>query len=47
MPCGLANRMTTIDSSAVGIHSAIAGFEVSTVGIRWKLTFVWLNCGQM
>ena len=45
IPCGLRKRMTTIDSSGVGIHRATKGFDVSTVGTRWKLMSVWLNCG--
>jgi hypothetical protein len=36
MPRGLAKRMITIDSSAVGIQRATKGFDVSTVGTRWK-----------
>ena len=47
MPRGLSKRMTTIDSSGVGIQRAMNGFEVSTVGTRWKLMSVSVNCGQM
>ena len=47
MPCGSRKRMTTIDSSGVGIQRAMKGFDVSTVGTRWKLMSVWANCGQM
>ena len=47
MPCGSLKRITTIDSSALGIVRAMNGFEVSTVGMRWKLTSVVVNCGQM
>ena len=43
MPRGLANRIMTIDSSAVGIQRAVKGFEVSTVGTRWKLMSVSVN----
>ena len=39
--------MTTKLSSAVGMVRAMNGFEVSTVGTRWKFTCVWENCGQM
>ena len=39
--------MTTIDSSGVGIQRATNGLEVSTVGTRWKLMSVSVNCGQM
>ena len=47
MPLGLAKRITTIDSSAVGMSLAMNGLLVSTVGTRWKFTCVRLNCGQM
>ena len=47
MPRGSLKRMTTIDSSGVGIQRAMNGFEVSTVGTRWKLMSVSVNCGQM
>ena len=47
MPRGSRKRMTTIDLSAVGIQRAMKGFDVSTVGTRWKLMSVWVNCGQM
>jgi hypothetical protein len=47
MPLGLAKRITTIDSSALGMSLAMNGLLVSTVGTRWKLTWVRLNCGQM
>ena len=46
MPRGLLKRITTRDSSAVGIHRAMNGLEVSTVGTRWKFTSVSVNCGQ-
>ena len=39
--------VTTIDSSGVGIQRAIKGLDVSTVGTRWKLMSVSVNCGQM
>ena len=38
MPLGLAKRITTIDSSALGMSRAMNGLLVSTVGTRWKLT---------
>ena len=47
MPFGFAKRITTIDSSAVGMSLAMNGLLVSTVGTRWKLTCERLNCGQM
>ena len=47
MPRGSLKRMMTIDSSGVGIQRATKGFEVSTVGMRWKLMSVSVNCGQM
>ncbi len=47
MPRGLRKRMTTIDSSWVGTVRAMNGFEVSTVGMRWKLMWVLLNCGMI
>ena len=47
MPLGSRKRITTIDSSAVGIQRAMKGFEVSTVGTRWKLMSVHENCGQI
>ena len=47
MPRGFRKRITTSDSSAVGIQRAMNGLEVSTVGTRWKLTSVSVNCGQM
>ena len=34
-------------SSALGMSRAMKGFDVSTVGTRWKLTCVRANCGQM
>ena len=34
MPLGLAKRITTSDSSALGMSLAMKGFEVSTVGTR-------------
>jgi hypothetical protein len=40
-------RITTRDSSGVGISRVIKGLEVSTVAIRWKLISVWENCGVM
>ena len=33
--------------SRIGIQRAMKGFEVSTVGMRWKLMSVSVNCGQM
>jgi len=47
MPRGFFRRITTIDSSGVGIQRAMNGFYVSTVGMRWKLMSVSVNCGQM
>ena len=47
MPLGLAKRMTTMLSSALGMSLAMKGLEVSTTGTRWKLTWVRENCGQM
>ena len=47
MPLGLAKRITTMDSSAVGMARAMKGLEVSTIGTRWKFTCVRANCGQM
>ena len=47
MPRGFFSRITTIDSSGVGIQRAMNGFEVSTVGTRWKLMSVHENCGQI
>ena len=41
------NRITTSDSAADGMVRATNGLDVSTVGTRWKLMCVWLNCGQM
>jgi hypothetical protein len=34
-------------SSALGISRAMNGLEVSTMGTRWKFTWVCMNCGQM
>ena len=34
IPRGLANRITNIDSSGVGIQRATKGFDVSTTGTR-------------
>ena len=34
MPFGLRKRMTTIDSSGVGIQRAMNGLDVSTIGTR-------------
>ena len=39
--------MISMLSSAVGTSRAVKGFDVSTVGTRWKLTCVSENCGQM
>jgi len=47
MPRGLAKRMTTRLSSAVGMVRAMNGLEVSTTGTRWKFTWVRWNCGTM
>ena len=47
MPRGSAKRITSIDSSGVGIQRAMNGFEVSTTGTRWKLICVRENCGVM
>jgi len=47
MPLGFAKRITTKLSSAVGMSSAMNGLDVSTVGTRWKLTWVRENCGVM
>ena len=46
MPLGFAKRITTMLSSALGMSFAMNGFEVSTVGTRWKFTCVRLNCGR-
>ena len=45
--CRLAIWITTMLSSLVGISVAVKGFEVSMVGMRWKLMSVRENCGQM
>jgi hypothetical protein len=47
MPLGLAKRITTMLSSALGMSRAMKGLLVSTMGTRWKLTCVCANCGQM
>ena len=47
MPAGLAKRITTRLSSAVGMVRAMNGLLVSTTGTRWKLMCVRVNCGQM
>src|ERR1700761_1597310 len=47
IPRGFLSRITTIDSSGVGIQRAMNGFDVSTVGTRWKLISVSVNCGMM
>ena len=47
MPLGFANRITTMLSSALGMSRAMNGLLVSTVGTRWKFTWVRENCGQM
>jgi hypothetical protein len=47
IPCGLAKRITTMLSSTVGMSFAMNGFDVSTIGTRWKLMCVCANCGQM
>ena len=39
MPLGLANRITQMLSSAVGMSRATKGLLVSTTGTRWKLTW--------
>ena len=44
---GFLKRMTTSDSPAVGIQRAMKGFDVSTIGTRWKFTSVSVNCGQI
>ncbi len=46
MPRGFLNRITTRLSSAVGIQRAMNGFDVSTIGTRWKLMSVSVNCGR-
>ena len=46
MPLGLANRMTRKLSSAVGMKRAMNGFDVSTVGTRWKFTCVRKTAGS-
>ncbi len=47
MPFGFAKRITTMLSPAAGMSRAMNGFEVSTIGTRWKFTCVCANCGQM
>ena len=47
MPLGLAKRITTMLSSALGMSRAMKGLLVSTTGTRWKLTWVCANCGTM
>ena len=47
MPLGLAKRITTMLSSGDGMSRAMNGFDVSTIGTRWKFTCVCANCGQM
>ena len=47
MPRGFLKRMTTSDSPAVGIQRDTNGFDVSTIGTRWKLMSVSVNCGQI
>jgi hypothetical protein len=44
---GSLNLITAKLSSGVGISRAMNGFEVSTVGTRWKLISVRENCGVM
>ena len=44
---GFVLGATTMLSSALGMSLAMNGLLVSTVGTRWKLTCVRLNCGQM
>ena len=41
--CGSAKRMTTKLSSGVGMSRVMKGFDVSTVGTRWKLMSVHYN----
>ena len=40
MPFGLAKRMTSMLSSGVGMLREMNGLEVSTIGTRWKFTWV-------
>jgi hypothetical protein len=47
MPLGFLKRMISMLSSGLGTSRAMNGFDVSTVGTRWKLTCVCENCGQM
>src|SRR5262252_627738 len=47
VPLGLAKRITHRLSDAAGMSRAMNGLDVSTTGTRWKLTCVWVNCGQM
>jgi hypothetical protein len=37
MPLGLAKRITTMLSSALGMSRAMKGLLVSTIGTRWKV----------
>ena len=46
-PSRLRKWITTKLSSSDGIPFAANGFEVSTVGTRWKLRWVRENCGVM
>src|SRR5258707_12572259 len=47
MPLGFANRITTIDSSAVGTPIAAKGLLGSPAGTPAKLASERLNAGQM
>ena len=47
IPSRLRKWITTKLSSSDGIPFAANGFEVSTVGTRWKLRWVRENCGVM
>ena len=47
MPLRVPKRITNMLSSSLGSSRAMNGFEVSTIGTRWKLTSVCENCGQM
>ena len=42
---GSLNRITMKLSSGAGMSRATNGFDVSTVGTRWKLMSVNENCG--
>ena len=47
MPLGSRKRMTSMLSSGLGMSRDTNGLDVSTMGTRWKFTWVRENCGQM